>query len=415
MLFDSLFKNSPINPPKSLQFCDDDIQLSVTKPIFQSSNNIFGIYNNFTEELALPIPTCTLQNNQLLSLTNEKIGKIEKDKFGKKKIKSINKEKKVKKEKVSKEEKEKIKKQRVKNGDFNNGRWTEDEHRRFIESILKYGNEWRKVEKYIGTRSSTQARSHAQKFFEKMKLANLIDECIDLDNKTSIKSLHETLKLMEKEKYLSAVQVLNLIPNEEKKKNSPKQVRNKDKANNEDIPENFGDLDARSTVESKKSTFIFGEDSNAIEPKEQAVEILDQFISDPIQISNDSNNKAQTDVQDSHHVQVLGAKGKKDYLANELIGKANTNKLLKRKRLRYLSLNSIDLNNHYFDFEDNEADFQRILLNMFEFEKNLTEDLVDFEEYQEVCFMANNLDNHFAIPAFEPSQNVEELFNEFLV
>ena len=40
---------------------------------------------------------------------------------------------------------------------------------RFIEAINFYGNEWKEVQKYIGTRSSNQVRSHAQKFFLKLK------------------------------------------------------------------------------------------------------------------------------------------------------------------------------------------------------------------------------------------------------
>lgn len=53
--------------------------------------------------------------------------------------------------------------------DYNTGRWTDLEHKKFLEAILLYGNEWKKVQKYIGTRSSTQARSHAQKFFLRLK------------------------------------------------------------------------------------------------------------------------------------------------------------------------------------------------------------------------------------------------------
>ncbi len=52
---------------------------------------------------------------------------------------------------------------------YNTGRWTEKEHKKFIEAILLYGNEWKRVQQYISTRSSTQARSHAQKFFLRLK------------------------------------------------------------------------------------------------------------------------------------------------------------------------------------------------------------------------------------------------------
>ena len=43
------------------------------------------------------------------------------------------------------------------------GRWTFEEHYHFLEAISKYGYNWKDVQKYIDTRTSTQARSHAQK------------------------------------------------------------------------------------------------------------------------------------------------------------------------------------------------------------------------------------------------------------
>lgn len=52
-----------------------------------------------------------------------------------------------------------------KNEGYNQGRWTKREHSLFIEGLVKYGNNWKSVQKNILTRSSTQARSHAQKFF----------------------------------------------------------------------------------------------------------------------------------------------------------------------------------------------------------------------------------------------------------
>ena len=45
------------------------------------------------------------------------------------------------------------------------GRWSKEEHHRFIEGLTKYGKNWKKVEEHIGTRSGAQIRSHAQKFF----------------------------------------------------------------------------------------------------------------------------------------------------------------------------------------------------------------------------------------------------------
>ena len=45
------------------------------------------------------------------------------------------------------------------------GRWTHKEHLLFIEGLKIHGKDWKSVEKFIGTRTGTQIRSHAQKFF----------------------------------------------------------------------------------------------------------------------------------------------------------------------------------------------------------------------------------------------------------
>ena len=49
------------------------------------------------------------------------------------------------------------------------GRWSQEEHFKFINAIFKYGNDWKKVQKCILSRNSTQSRSHAQKFFQRLR------------------------------------------------------------------------------------------------------------------------------------------------------------------------------------------------------------------------------------------------------
>lgn len=50
-------------------------------------------------------------------------------------------------------------------GNRTSGRWSKEEHHRFIEGLTKFGKNWKKVEEHIGTRTGAQIRSHAQKFF----------------------------------------------------------------------------------------------------------------------------------------------------------------------------------------------------------------------------------------------------------
>ena len=61
----------------------------------------------------------------------------------------------------------------------NEGRWSKEEHEKFLEGIVLYGINWKKVKTLIGTRTSIQVRSHAQKFFYKMKTCK--DEILGID------------------------------------------------------------------------------------------------------------------------------------------------------------------------------------------------------------------------------------------
>ena len=52
---------------------------------------------------------------------------------------------------------------------MNEGRWSQNEHIKFLRAYVNFGKEYKLSQKYIGSRNSTQIRSHAQKFFRKLK------------------------------------------------------------------------------------------------------------------------------------------------------------------------------------------------------------------------------------------------------
>ena len=129
-----------------------------------------------------------------------------------------------------------------KNSKYTSGRWNLDEHKKFIEAIIKYGNDWKEVQKYIGTRSSSQARSHAQKFFIKLKQdqsKSKISNTIDYSN-SSIKNFHDALQSLQPDKKQKIIQELEnvvfdkQVSNKKRRRNSKSNgVNNMSESNTE--------------------------------------------------------------------------------------------------------------------------------------------------------------------------------------
>lgn len=105
--------------------------------------------------------------------TKEVENKVEISKKAIKKLKDAQRPKGKKKRKYSHNSKEERDKMQVSGRKINFGPWTEKEHKIFLEAIEKYGNLWKKVEAYVGTRTTAQIRSHSQKYFQGLRIKTL--------------------------------------------------------------------------------------------------------------------------------------------------------------------------------------------------------------------------------------------------
>ena len=63
--------------------------------------------------------------------------------------------------------------------DARDGRWSKEEHQKFLVGIIYidsgleiYGRNWKEISKLVATRTGSQIRSHAQKYFDKLKKTN---------------------------------------------------------------------------------------------------------------------------------------------------------------------------------------------------------------------------------------------------
>jgi SHAQKYF class myb-like DNA-binding protein len=53
--------------------------------------------------------------------------------------------------------------------DTKEGPWTDEEHELFLKCWHKYGKAWKKLSEIMKTRTNEQIRTHAQKYFQKLR------------------------------------------------------------------------------------------------------------------------------------------------------------------------------------------------------------------------------------------------------
>ena len=75
------------------------------------------------------------------------------------------------------------------------GLWDKSEHNKFIGALYRYNCAWTKIESYFKTRTYKQIRSHAQKFY--LKLKSFKDEELGLDfTSPHVKDLKDIIKII---------------------------------------------------------------------------------------------------------------------------------------------------------------------------------------------------------------------------
>ena len=255
--------------------------------------------------------------------------------------------------------------------EINEGRWEPDEHLRFLEAINNYGNEWKEVQKYVATRTCNQVRSHAQKYF--LKLKTFKDSSLGIDfTFDSIQNISEIINIIkEYEKKNKCVNmlfrlnqkiserniknenwILNIIENENVLVNNNKIIINNESIN-ENNNNNFKEFIVKKT---KKKPF---KNKNYNKNNKKIVK-LNKIKKDKTNKKNDSNIENKND--NINEAENENIKEENDFKNNDVYYEYDNNKINNNGDFYYDNSNNIN----QFDFETNE----KILYSKFNKEEN---------------------------------------------
>ena len=182
---------------------------------------------------------------------------------------------------------------------YRQGRWTEEEHRNFLKGIIEYGNDWKMVEKIVKTRTSSQSRSHAQKYFLKFK--NLVEYY-----KLNEKSLYEVINGQYSLSFFFDKQFIQLN-SEEKKKLLDTFITNIDL-----FSESKNKRRKKSIDKNKNKNIITTDDYNKIFKIESKDDDNKSFHSD----EDDDNDNDKDNISSLNDKNILNKKTKRNKIFN---------------------------------------------------------------------------------------------------
>ena len=82
------------------------------------------------------------------------------------------------------------------------GYWNKSEHNKFIEALYLYNCDWLKIQTYLKSRTYKQVRSHAQKFY--LKLKSFKDEELGLDfTSPHVKNLKDIIEIIKEKESIN--------------------------------------------------------------------------------------------------------------------------------------------------------------------------------------------------------------------
>jgi SHAQKYF class myb-like DNA-binding protein len=143
--------------------------------------------------------------------------------------------------------------------DVNNGRWNKEEQNRFAEAVLKFGNDWKKIQNYVFSRNITQIRSHAQKFLMKLKENKFVKDKGFVNNLSWTKVmnyLNKTLSYDELKELLFSVEKLGEKKNGKKNYKNLKKIKKNNK-NKEKTEYSMNDSPTNSISETNNSNSYY--------------------------------------------------------------------------------------------------------------------------------------------------------------
>ena len=109
-------------------------------------------------------------------------------------------------------EKEYIKNEKKENIVVNKGRWTKEEHDKFIDGIVQFGTKWEEIISLIKSRTYKQVRYHNQKFVKKLKMFK--DDILGIDfTKELICNIMDIINHIKSKKYSDIKNVLKYLSN----------------------------------------------------------------------------------------------------------------------------------------------------------------------------------------------------------